>query len=80
MTKEEWSGLDTAIPDVIEAIADVGALLRELAYSDDLDQPWANAAMRLAGRAFISMEHHELSLLDRLDCAIRDSSEERVEA
>jgi hypothetical protein len=80
LTKEEWSGLDTAIPDVIEAIADVRALFHDLAYSDALDQPWVNAAMRLAGRAFISMERHELSLLDRLDRAIRDSSKERVEA
>lgn len=73
LTDEEWSAIDTAIPDVLEMVADVRNVFHDLAYQSDLDQPWVNSMMRLASRAIASMEHKELRVLDRLDAAIRHS-------
>ncbi|MFC3059416.1 hypothetical protein [Paenirhodobacter populi] len=76
MTAGAWSTIDTAIPDVIEMLSDVRNVLHELAYADDLDQPWVNSVMRLSARAMQSMQDKEILVLDQLDVAIRDATEE----
>jgi hypothetical protein len=73
LTDDEWSVIDTAIPDVLEMVGDVRNVFHDLSYQSDLDQPWVNSMMRLASRAIASMEHKELRVLDRLDAAIRHS-------
>ena len=53
---------------------DVGNVLNDLNYMDDLDRPWIKSMLRLAARAITSMEPKELRVLDQLDGAIRRSS------
>ena len=74
LPQEDWSAIDTAIPDTIEILHDVRCLLHSMAYEEDLDQPWVNAALRLAARAVQSMEEKEVATLDRLDAAIRKTN------
>jgi len=74
LSKQDWSAIDTAIPDTIEILHDVRCLLHSMAYEEDLDQPWVNAALRLAARAVQSMEEKEVATLDRLDAAIRKTN------
>lgn len=66
LTAEEWSGIDTAIPDIIEIMSDVRNVLFDLSYMQDLDVPGVNSIMRLAGRAVQSMEDKEIRVLERL--------------
>ncbi len=73
LTDEEWSGVDTAIPDVIELLSDVRNVFLDLSYMEDLDQPGVNSILRLAGRAVQSMIYKEVQILDRLDVAVRSS-------
>lgn len=76
LTQDEWHVLDTAIPDIIEVLADVRNVFHDLAYQGDLDQAWVNSVMRLAARAVTSMEEKEVHVLDRLDVALRHSTRE----
>lgn len=73
LSGQDWSAIDTAIPDTIEVLHDIRSLLHSMAYEEDLDQPWVNAALRLAARAVQSMEEKEIATLDRLDFAIRQT-------
>lgn len=76
MTDEEWSGLDTAIPDIIEIMDDVRNIFFDFSYAADLDRPAINSIMRLAARAVQSMQDNEVKVLDRLDLAMRASRKE----
>ena len=73
LTEEEWRGLDTAIPDVLDVMSDVMNVFSDLSYADDLDKPGINSILRLAGRAVRSMGNNEMQLLDRLDTAVRSA-------
>ena len=42
LTEGDWSALDTAIPDLIEVVADVRMVFLDLAYRHDLDVPEVN--------------------------------------
>lgn len=75
LTAEEWSGVDTAIPDIIELLHDVRNVLLDLSYMANLDKPGINSIMRLAGRAVQSMENKEIQVLERLEMAVRSSRE-----
>ena len=70
----EWEALDTAIPDVIEILFDVGRVFSMLAWTDDLDNPGINSIMRIAARAVRSMEGKEIDALDRLDTGVRHAT------
>lgn len=74
LSDDEWSALDTAIPDTIEILNDVANVLFTLSYEADLDQPGVNSMLRLAARAVQSMEGKEVAALERLDFAIRHST------
>ena len=78
LTTEEWSGIDTAIPDIIELLNDVRNGFWDLSYTEDLDQPGVNSIMRLAARAVQSMENKEIHVLGRLDTAVRSSRAEAL--
>ena len=56
MTAGEWIAIDTAISDVMEVLFDVRNVFNELAYADDLDQPWVNSMTRLSARAIHGLE------------------------
>ncbi|MCX7299914.1 MAG: hypothetical protein NTX73_05975 [Rhodobacterales bacterium] len=71
LTNQQWSDLDTAIPDLIELLNDVGNMCFDLSYEQDLDQPWVNSVLRLAARAIRGMEEKEIDVLEKLDNAIR---------
>ena len=73
LSAAQWSELDTAIPDLIEMVNDIGNVFMDLSYQQDLDQPQINSILRLAGRAVRSMEGKEIQALDRLDYIIRHS-------
>lgn len=60
----------------MEVLFDVRNVFNELAYADDLDQPWVNSMMRLAARAVQGMEDKEILALDKLDASIRNAAEE----
>ena len=71
LTVGDWSDIDTAIPDVIELLTDLGNVLNDLAYDRDLDRPCVDGVLRLAARAIRSMEAKEINAIDQLDEAIR---------
>lgn len=73
MTEEEWDLIDTGLPDTLELLTDVRNVMWKLCYAQDLDQPWVNSMLRLAGRAVMSMEEKEFRVIDRLDAAIRQA-------
>lgn len=75
----DWRGLDTAIPDIIETLADVRNLFSGLACMDDLDRGVVHSMMRLAARAIESTEEKEVRLLDRLDSTIRQEAAREAE-
>lgn len=71
LSEEDWSGVDTALPDTLEMLTDLHYVLLTLSYLDDLDQPEVNATLRLAARAVRSFSQSEGAALDRLDFALR---------
>ena len=71
LTAQQWSLIDTAIPDLIKLLDDVYHVFFHLAYEDDLDWPWVNSSMRLAARGIQSFQAKEIAVLDKLDFAIR---------
>jgi hypothetical protein len=79
LTDEEWSALDTAIPDIIEVMHDVREMLIDLSFMGDLNKPGINSILRLASRAVQSLEVKEICILDRLDAAVRSSNVEAFE-
>lgn len=74
LSEDEWSSLDTAIPDIIETLQDLYFVMHSLSYEKDLDQPQVNSTLRLAARAVRSMEDKEVRALDRLDHVIRHAN------
>lgn len=75
LSEGEWDGVDTALPDVIELLNDVGNVFSMLAWTEDLDWPEFNSMMRMAARAVRSFEENELAVLDRLDTGIRQAKQ-----
>lgn len=73
LSAQDWSVIDTALPDTFEVLQDIQRLLHSMAYQEDLDQAWVNATLRLAARAVASVEEREVATLDRLDAAIRQA-------
>ena len=71
VTEADLSALDTAIPDTIELLNDVGNLLWMLAYTDDLDQPEINSVLRLAAKAVRSAESRDIAVIERFSAAVR---------
>lgn len=71
LTNQQWSAVDTAIPDVIGAMYDVKNVFSLFAWADDLDTHSVNSVLRLCARAIESMADKELEALDSLDKELR---------
>ena len=80
LSNADWHELDTALPDLIEMIADVRDLFSMVAWADGLDKVELRSVMRLACRAVQSFEAKEVSALNRLDAAIRHAKKEETAA
>lgn len=78
LTSEDWSNIDTAIPDLIEMVHDIKTIFQDLSYAEKLDKEGIWSILRLAGRAVQSLEDKEVQVLDLLDTAIRSAKEDAV--
>ena len=72
MTESDLTALDTAIPDTIELLSDVGNILWMLADSDDLDRAEVRSVMRLAAKAVRSAEGRDVAVIERFDRGVRN--------
>lgn len=79
LAAENWRGLDTAIPDIIETLADARNLFSGLACMDDPDRDMVHSMKRLAARAIESTEEKEVRLLERLDSTVREGAAREAE-
>lgn len=80
LSAAELEALDTALPDLVDTVRDVGRVFTFLADQPDPDQLGLMAIMRLSALAMRGLEDRELPALETLETALRRTTAEQAKA